>query len=127
MTTNTYYVQGRVDASGEFALCSYFLDKAATQPYAAAALHIPTNAGGCLIAQADGSELVLLGSVYKTLGLPPALNNSNYSPSNDEGVTAVPMPLLEVVTKGVVLLFADRGEVTSLYPSSDPQVINDEG
>lgn len=125
MATNTFYVQGQIDASGDFAACSYFYDKAATQPFSGATFRIPTNSGICLIGEADGSGLVLVGAVYKTIGLPPALNNSNYCPSNDEAFISVPMPLTEVVTKGVVLLFADRVSVAALYPSSDPQVINE--
>lgn len=125
MQTNIFYVQGKIDPSGDFAACSYFYDKAATQPYPGATFRIPTNSGACLLTQADGSELVLVGAVYKTLGLPPALNNNNYCTSNDEGTVSVPMPVTEVVTKGVVLLFADPGKVQALYPSSDPQIINE--
>lgn len=126
MSTNTYYVQGSLDASGDFAACAYFLDKAATQPYTEPQLRVPTNAGSCQIVEANNSELALVGSVYKTLGLPPSLNNSNYNPANDEGSITVPMPVVEVVTKGVVLLFANRGQVEGLYPSSDPQIINED-
>lgn len=126
MTTNTYYVQGEIDASGEYAICNYFYDKAALEP-ATLPLRIPTKAGACVIAQADQSKLLLLGSVYKTIGMPPALNNNNYAPATDEGAITVPMPTTEVVTKGVVLLFADRDKVTALYPSSDPEIINENG
>lgn len=125
MTTNTFYVQSKVDASGEFAACSYFYDKAATQPYTGATFRIPTNSGVCYLEQANNSDLVLVGAVYKTLGLPPALNNNNYCAANDEASISVPMPLTEVVTKGVVLLFADPVAVQALYPSSDPQIINE--
>jgi len=125
MATNIFYVQGRIDPSGEFAQCSYFYDKAATQPYGGASFRIPTNAGAGVLAQADNSELVLVGAVYKTVGLPPALNNNNYCAANDEATITVPMPVNEVVTKGVVLLFADRVAVQALYPSSDPQITNE--
>jgi len=126
MSTDIYYVQAQQDASGLFAACSYFLDKAATQPVSGTKLRIPTKAGACLIAQADNSALVLLGTVYKTLGLPPSLNNSNYTPADDEGTVSIPMPTREVVTKGLVLLFSDPVKVTALYPSSDPEVTNTE-
>jgi hypothetical protein len=36
------------------------------------------------------------------------------------------MPTGSVVTKGVVLIFANRDKVESLYPSDDPEVVNDQ-
>ncbi|MFY7865547.1 hypothetical protein [Roseateles sp.] len=123
MSTNTYYVLSALDSSKQYAICSYYLDKAATQP-ASQPLRIPTNAGACLIGQADGSELLLMGTVFKKLGQAPALNASNFTPTNDDGFVNITMPTQDVVTKGVILLFSNVGPVASIYPSSDPQVVN---
>ncbi|WP_077035904.1 hypothetical protein [Pelomonas sp. KK5] len=120
---NTYYVQARTDELGIFASCRYFSDYAATQPVETP-LWVPPDAGSCLIAQAEGSELALIGSVFKTLGQAPSLNISNYCPASDDGLVTVSMPTTSTVTKGVVLLFSDPQTVTMIYPSKDPQIIN---
>lgn len=123
---NTYYVRAKPDASGTFAVCTYYADidanSEAKQP-----LRVPANVNNCMIGQANGSDLVLIGSVFKTLGHPPALNNSNYSPADDNGFITVSMPTDALVTKGVVLLFADPETVTTIYPSEDPEVTNTPG
>ena len=123
---NTYYVRAKPDATGTFALCTYYADidanSEAKQP-----LRVPSNVNSCMIGQANGSDLVLIGSVFKTLGNPPALNNSNYSPADDNGFITVSMPTDALVTKGVVLLFADAETVTTIYPSEDPEVTNTPG
>lgn len=126
MGTDTFFVRASVDASGEFADCSYFLDRAATQPVPSSQLRIPQVAGACLIGETADSPLKLLGTVYKTLGHPSSLNNHNYAPANDEGQVSVVMPTAEVVTKGVVLLFADPLRVECLYPSADPEITNND-
>jgi hypothetical protein len=123
MANNVYYVQARPDAQGTFAVCSYFTDVGATQP-ASLPLQVPPDASSCLIGPADGSELLLIGSVFKTIGAAPALNNSNYCPTDDNGQITVSMPTTAAVTKGVVLLFADPTVVTTLYPSEDPEITN---
>ena len=123
MPDNTYYVQAKADAQGLFATCSYFSDFAATQPVEQP-LRVPPEATSCLIGQASGSALVLIGSVFKTLGQAPALNASNYSSADDNGVITVAMPTTSLVTKGVVLLFSDPDKVTTIYPSDDPQITN---
>ena len=120
---NTYYVQARIDELGIFANCRYFSDYAATQPVVPP-LRVAADAGACLITQADGSELALIGTVFKTLGQAPALNISNYCPASDNGTVAISMPTSSTVTKGVVLLFSDPKTVTMMYPSQDPQIIN---
>jgi hypothetical protein len=125
MSTNTYYVQGKIDPTGRYAQCSYFTDPECTKP-ATSPLGISQRAGVCNFAQAASSELALVGSVYKTVGNPSSLNNHNFAPANDEGVAAVSMPTGSVVTKGVVLIFANRDKVESLYPSDDPEVVNDQ-
>ena len=121
--TNTYYVRARPDATGTFAICSYYADIDANEE-AKPPLRVPTNVDSCFIGQANGSALLLIGSVFKTLGHPPALNNSNYSPADDDGYITVSMPTDAQVTKGVVLLFADQETVTTIYPSEDPEVTN---
>jgi hypothetical protein len=126
MATNTYYVKAALDPTGNFADCSYYFDAAATQP-AGELLHIGQTAGACVIAPATGSTLRLVGSVFKTLGHAPVLNGHNFAPTDDEGRVSVAMPTDQVVTKGVVLMFANpTGALSSLYPGSDPQIINDE-
>ena len=120
---NTFYVRAKPDATGAFAICTYYADidanAAAEQP-----LRVPTNVDACYIGQARGSDLLLIGSVFKTLGNPPGLNNSNYSPADDDGYITVTMPTDALVSKGVVLLFADPKVVTTIYPSEDPEVTN---
>ena len=123
MADNTYYVQAKTDAAGIFATCRYFSDFAATQPVETP-LRVPTDAASCLIGQAEGSDLVLIGSVFKTLGQAPALNISNYNSANDDGQVTISMPTTSTVTKGVVLLFSDPVTVTMIYPSKDPQITN---
>ncbi len=121
--SNTFYVRAKPDATGAFAVCSYYTDidatLEATQP-----LRVPSTVDSCFIGQAKGSQLLLIGSVFKTLGNPSGLNNSNYSPADDDGFITVSMPTDALVTKGVVLLFADGKTVTTLYPSEDPEVTN---
>jgi hypothetical protein len=126
MTTSTYFVQGRVSADGLFADCSYFLDKEATQPVEGSTLNIPFGSSACNIQQADGSELVLLGASFKTLGHAPVMKDSNFSAAVEASLD-VPMPTSSVVTKGVVLLFSNSGSVQGLYASSDPEVTNGGG
>ncbi|UDF36858.1 UNVERIFIED_ORG: hypothetical protein LHJ69_07225 [Shinella sp. XGS7] len=125
MSTNTFYVKGQVDASGNFAEAAYYLDAACTQ-VAPQPLRIPKTAGVCRFVQSSESTLVLVGAVFKTLGQPPGLNNQNFAASNDESVVGIPMPTEVIVTKGVVLLFSSPGVVDSLYPTTDPEVKNDE-
>lgn len=123
MSDNTYYVQARIDELGVFASCKYFSDYAATQQVYPP-LRVPADAGFCLIAVADGSDLALMGTVFKTLGQGPTLNISNYCPASDDGTVAISMPTTSTVTKGAVLLFADPKKVTMIYPSQDPQITN---
>lgn len=123
MSDNTYYVQATVDELGVFASCKYFSDYAATQQVYPP-LRVPADAGFCLIAVADGSDLALMGTVFKTLGQGPTLNISNYCPASDDGTVAISMPTTSTVTKGAVLLFADPKTVTMIYPSQDPQITN---
>lgn len=126
MASNTYYVKAALDATGNFADCSYYFDAAASQP-AGELLHIRQSAGVCIIAPAAGSTLPLVGSVFKTLGHAPVLNSHNFSPADDEQRVSIAMPTDQVVTKGVVLMFANPGgALNSLYAGSDPQIINDE-
>lgn len=125
MTINTFYVKAQVDPSGNYADASYFKDAACTQP-ASQPLRVSQSAGVCNFVQAAGSPLTLVGSVFKTLGQPTGLNQQNFSTANDEYVVAVPMPTATIVTKGVVLMFSSPGVVDSLYPTTDPEVKNDE-
>jgi hypothetical protein len=119
-----YFVRASVDASGMFASCFYFYDQAGTQPVEGNQLVIPLQAGGCTIAQADGSDLTLLGASFKTLGHSASMNAKNFTPSDDENQLVIPMPTASTVEKGVVLLFSNAGDVDALYASSDPVVVN---
>lgn len=123
--TTTYYIKASISPSGLYAVCSYFYDKAATDPVPAGPLSIPQDAGGCHMELAEGSELALLGASYKTLGSQPFMTDNNFSPADEQGVVTVSMPTAKVVTKGVILLFSNPGAVDTLYASSDPEVIND--
>lgn len=124
--TTTYYVAATVSTDGNFADCSYFKDQAGTDPVEGNELHIGVLAGECVFAQAETTELLLIGATFKTLGGSPALNASNFVPASDENTLSITMPTNgSTVTKGVVLLFSTPGTVQNLYPSSDPQVIND--
>lgn len=119
--TTTYYVQAQ--PAGAFASCRYFADPACTQPVDPKDLHVDLGEDCCGIAEAASSELALLGASYKTLGHAPVMTDHNFSPAV-EGVVSVPMPTQAVVTKGVVLIFSARDNVSTLYPSSDPEVGN---
>ena len=119
--TTTYYVQAQ--PNGLFAACSYFADPQCTQPVASNALVIPSTASACEIAEAEGSELTLMGASYKTLGHAPVMTDHNFSAAAS-GVVSVVMPTTKTVTKGVVLIFSTRGTVSTLYASSDPEVSN---
>lgn len=119
------YVEGNVSADGNFADCVYYRDREGTDPYPGPELSIPQDSGECVFAQADTTSLLLIGATFKTIGSAPGMNASNFAPANDENEVNFSMPLTQVITKGVVLLFSTPGVVDNLYPSSDPQVTND--
>ena len=91
MSDNTYYVQATIDELGVFASCKYFTDYAATQQVYPP-LQVAPGASYCQIGLASGSALTLMGTVFKTLGLGPSLNISNYCPASDDGTVAISMP-----------------------------------
>lgn len=126
-TTSIYYVQAFISEDGLYADCSYFYDKAAKLPVAGSTLAIPTEAGACTIQQAEGSDLMLLGASFKTLGHAPVMTDSNFSAADGQSSLDVPMPTSSVVTKGVVLLFSNPGTVDGLYASADPEITNGGG
>lgn len=122
---NTYYVQAHVDApTGQIAIANYYIDKKCSQP-AALPLSVALAAGACNIVQATDSTLTLIGSVFKTIGGVPVLTSNNFNPAM-QGTVTISMPTDDVVTKGVVLLFSDPLQVNALYPTADPQIINDD-
>jgi len=122
--TDTYYVKAQLDnLTGRFVHCQYFLDPAGTKP-AKVPLAVSKTAGACNLVLIQTTDLVLVSSTYKTLGHAPVLLPSNFTPAVDNKL-AIPMPTDQVVTKGAVLMFANSGQVESLYPSADPQIIND--
>lgn len=121
----TIYVAGTVSADGNFADCIYYKDQAGTDPYPSSDISIPQDAGECIFAQADTTDLLLIGATFKTIGSAPGMNASNFAPADDENAVHFPMPVTSIITKGVVLLFSTPGTVENLYPSTDPQVTND--
>lgn len=121
----TFYVDGKVSADGNFADCTYSLLPDGSDPIQGSDLHIPLNAGECTFTQGENTELLLIGATFKTIGSAPGMNASNFAPANDENSVTFSMPATTIV-KGVVLLFSTPGTVENLYPSSDPQVINDQ-
>jgi hypothetical protein len=121
----TIYVDGKVSADGNFADCTYALQPDGSDPISGSEIHIPVNAGECVFAQGDNTELLLIGATFKTIGSTPGMNASNFAPADDENRVAFTMPA-NTITKGVVLLFSTPGIVENLYPSSDPQVTNDQ-
>lgn len=122
--TTTYYVQARISDDGLFADCSYFYDKAATDPVEGSTLNVPLGEEVCAIEQADGSALVLLAASFKTLGRAPVMRDTNFAATDGTSSLAVPMPAQDKVTKGVVLLFSNPDRVDNLYPSADPEITN---
>ncbi|OWQ46529.1 hypothetical protein CDL60_13750 [Roseateles noduli] len=121
----TVYVEANISADGNFADCKYFTDREAQHEIPGSEIHIPRTSGECVFGQADTTSLLLIGATFKTIGSAPGMNASNFSPANDENEVSLTMPTDNVITKGVVLLFSTPGSVQNLYPSSDPQVIND--
>lgn len=118
--TTTYYVKAQ--AAGQFAACSYFTDPACNDPVEGTLLAVPPGTPCCTIAEGEGSELALLGATYKTIGHAPVMTDHNFCAAT-QGAVSVALPTSNV-TKGVVLIFADRGSVSALYPSSDPEITN---
>ncbi len=122
---HTIYVHGKPSADGNFADCTYSKDWEGHEGIPGQELHIPVGAGECVFAQGELSELQLIGATFKTIGSVAGMNASNFAPADDEYAVHIPMPAY-TITKGVVLLFSTTGTVENLYPSSDPQVINDQ-
>lgn len=119
------YVSAKISPDGNFADCIYSQNFDGSNPYDSGEISIPENSGECVFAQAESTELLLIGATFKTIGSAPGMNASNFAPADDENNVAFTMPLTSIITKGVVLLFSTPGIVESLYPSSDPQVTND--
>ncbi|UXH78731.1 hypothetical protein [Roseateles amylovorans] len=123
MTTH-YYVRAKPSADDLFADCAYYYDKAGTERVDESVLRVPANATDCVIEQTSNTTLILIGATAKTLGQVPAMNPSNFSAADDQNAVTISMPNNAIVTRGVVLLFSNDGNVTNLYPSSDPQITN---
>jgi len=120
------FVEANVSADGNFADCKYFTspDGLPEHEIPGSEIHIPINAGTCIFGQTETTSLLLIGATFKTIGSAPGMNASNFSPADDENYVSISMPA-NTITKGVVLLFSTPGSVDNLYPSSDPQVVND--
>lgn len=123
--TSEFFVRATPSADGNFAECSYFDDKAATIPHRSSTFNVLKNSGECTFTEADGSALTLIGATFSTLGGTPGMNSSNFSPADANHSVQVTMPTSYICTKGVVLLFSNQEVIENIYPSSDPQIIND--
>jgi hypothetical protein len=121
----TVYVGADVSADGNFANCTYYTDYEGNHELPGSEIHIPTTAGEFTFSQSQKGSLSLIGATFKTIGSAAGMNASNFAPANDDCEVTFSMPTNTVITKGVVLLFSTPGIVENLYPSSDPQVIND--
>lgn len=122
--TTRYYVRAKPSADGEFADCAYYYDKAGSERVEESVLRVPPNEVECFIEQTSNTSLILIGATAKTLGQVPAMNPSNFSAADDQNAVSISMPNNAIVTRGVVLLFSNDGNVTNLYPSADPQITN---
>ncbi|WP_343627789.1 hypothetical protein [Roseateles sp.] len=122
----TVYVAAEPSADGNFAVCEYFTtsDGNPDNQIDGSEIHIPKEAGECIFAPAESTSLILIGATFKTIGSVAGMNASNFAPADDFNNVSFSMPA-NTITKGVVLLFSTPGTVQNLYPSSDPQVIND--
>ncbi|MBB3194782.1 hypothetical protein [Roseateles terrae] len=123
--TAEFFVRATPSDDGNFAECSYYADKQATTPIPGSTFNVRKNAGECIFTEADGSSLTLIGASFSTLGGTPGMNSSNFCPADADHSIRVNMPTTFICTKGVVLLFSSPDVVDNIYPSSDPQIIND--
>lgn len=121
-----FFVRAVPSADGNFATCSYYYDRQGTLPVIGSAFSVPKTTGECIFSEAEESDLKLIGATYSTLGGTPAMNSSNFCPADATSSIRFSMPTTFISTKGVVLLFSNRDVVENIYPSSDPQVTNDE-
>ena len=121
----TIYVEAQISEDGNFAACKYFKNQDGTDEYPTSDISIWSGSNECIFAQADTTQLMLIGATFKTIGSPAGMNASNFAPADDENTIRFSMPLTQTITKGVVLLFSNSGIVENLYPSTDPQVTND--
>lgn len=122
----TIFVAAEPSADGNFANCKYYTnaDGDPSHEIPGNVLHIPQDAGECIFQPAETTSLILIGATFKTIGSAAGMNASNFAPADDLNVVSFSMPASKI-TKGVVLLFSTPGTVENLYPSSDPQVVND--
>jgi hypothetical protein len=120
-----FFVRATPSEDGNFAQCSYYTDKQGNDPITGTTFNVPKDTGECVFSQADGSDLTLIGATFSTLGGTPAMNSSNFCPADFTHSIRFTMPTTFICTKGVVLLFSNSDVVENIYPSSDPQIIND--
>ncbi|ALV04835.1 hypothetical protein [Roseateles depolymerans] len=123
--TSEFFVRATPSADGNFAECTYFNDKDATSPHPSSTFNVLKTAGQCTFTEANGSDLTLIGATFSTLGGTPGMNSGNFCPADGNHSVQVSMPTNFICTKGVVLLFSNPNVVDNIYPSSDPQILND--
>ncbi len=122
---SVFFVRATPSNDGNFAECSYFADKQGQNPIEGSSFSVPKDTGECIFSEADGSVLKLIGATYSTLGGAPSMNSSNFCPADFTSSIRFNMPTSFISTKGVVLLFSNRDVVENIYPSNDPQIMND--
>lgn len=123
---SVFFVRATPSTDGNFAQCTYYSDKQANNPLPGSTFSVPKETGECIFSEADGSELKLIGATYSTLGGTPAMNSNNFCPADFTSSIRFNMPTTFICTKGIVLLFSNPEVVDNIYPSSDPQIINDD-
>jgi hypothetical protein len=128
---NFFYVQVAPDPTDKYALCNYFSDFACTQPVASP-LKVPKAAGAAsfvlvpYLAEANpnpnqSNDLILVGAIADRVDTPAI--DPTLIPATTNTVT-VQLPVNQVITQGVLLVFSSQGTSTTLYATSDPQVEN---
>jgi|GEM_PF-1444610 len=125
--SSIFYVSASVSADGNFADCAYYSDKSGVNKLSGSTFHIDPDAGECTFEQTENSPLALIGATFSNLGGSPTLSKGNFCPADGNNAIRFAMPKTFTVTTGVVLLFSNPEMVDNLYPSSDPQVVNDGG
>lgn len=123
---SVFFVRATPSPDGKFAICSYFSDKQGNNPIQGSAFSVPKTTGECIFSEADDSDLTLIGASFSSLGGTPGMNNGNFCPADATSSIRFGMPTSFVSTKGVVLLFSNPEIVDNIYPSSDPQITNDD-
>ena len=122
--TNIFYVKAVPDKEDpQRAKCTFFTDydcKTKVKP----PLSIPLTAGEAIFVQVPTTaNWLLVGAVADRVDT--TVIDPSFLPATFNQV-AVPMPLTEVITQGVLLIFSSQGTTTQLYSSADPVIKNND-